>query len=251
MQHLAARAAQLGFDLTPAQCAQFDQYAAELSAWNERFNLTTIVAPDQIETHHFLDSLSALPALAAIQQQELTTLLASRLTAIDVGSGPGLPGLALKLVWPGLQLTLLESTGKKVTFLQHLIRLWQLQDVVAVHGRAEELAVAPTWRQRFMLVMARAVAPLPVLVEYLLPLTQVNGWVMAYKGAAVQAEVEAAGQGIALLGGRLVATCPLQTPGLAEQRSLVVIRKVAPTPPGFPRAGGVIRKRPLGAPPAG
>ena len=247
MQHLTERAAEMGILLSPAQRDRFEQYAEALAEWNERFNLTTITEPAQVETHHFLDSLSALPALAAAQHIELTALLASTPTAIDVGSGPGLPGLALKLVWPGLQLTLLEGTGKKVTFLEHMIRLFGLSGVRAVHGRAEELAGHAPWREGFDLVMARAVAPLPSLVEYLLPLSRIGGWIFAYKGAASQlsAELIASDDAIIQLGGQLIAVSALQAPGLHEQRNLVIMRKVKPTPRTFPRASGVIRKRPL------
>ena len=157
MQHFAERATELGLTLSSEQCLRFEQYAAALAEWNERFNLTTITEPAQVETHHFLDSLSALPVLAAVQSLKLPALLASTPTAIDVGTGAGLPGLALKLVWPGLQLTLLEGTGKKVTFLEHMIQLYGLSGVRAVHGRAEELAGHAPWREGFDLVLARAV----------------------------------------------------------------------------------------------
>jgi len=247
MQHFAERAAVMGLTLSSQQCAQFERYAGELAAWNERFNLTTITEPERVETHHFLDSLSALPALAAAQRIELTRLLASRLKAIDVGSGPGLPGLALKLVWPGLNMTLLEGTGKKVTFLEHMIQLCGLKEIRAVHGRAEELAGHAPWREGFDLVLARAVAPFPLLVEYLLPLAAVGGWILAYKGAAPQTEIEAAGDAIKLLGAELVALQAIQVPGLQERRSLIVMRKVQPTPRAFPRASGAMRKHPLGS----
>ena len=247
MQHFAERATELGISLSSEQCVQFECYATELAAWNERFNLTTITEPEQVETHHFLDSLSALPVLAAVQDMELATLLASTARAIDVGSGPGLPGLALKLVWTGLQMTLLEGTGKKVTFLEHIIQLCGLTEVRAVHGRAEELAGHAPWREGFDLVLARAVAPFPLLIEYLLPLARVGGWILAYKGAAPQIEIEAAGDAISLLGGKMVTVQALQVPGMHERRSLIIMRKITPTPRLFPRASGVMRKHPLGS----
>ncbi|MFZ1508209.1 MAG: 16S rRNA (guanine(527)-N(7))-methyltransferase RsmG [Anaerolineae bacterium] len=249
MQHFAEHATELGLTLSSEQCLRFEQYAAALAEWNERFNLTTITEPAQVETHHFLDSLSALPVLAAVQSLKLPALLASTPTAIDVGTGAGLPGLTLKLVWPGLQLTLLEGTGKKVTFLEHMIQLYGLSGVRAVHGRAEELAGHAPWREGFDLVLARAVAPLPILLEYLLPLARVGGWILAYKGAVpqVDAELAASGDAITQLGGQLISVQALQVPGLHERRSLIVMRKVKPTPRAFPRASGVIRKRPLGS----
>lgn len=243
-RQLAAGAAELGLPLDETQLAQFNRYAHELADWNQRFNLTTIADPQRIVTHHFLDSLSALPWLAAVRQESLATLLATPLAAIDVGSGPGLPGLALKLVWPCLDVTLLEATGKKVTFLEHVIEVLALEGVRAVQGRAEELAPRPPWREAFDLVTARAVAPLRILVEYMLPLARVGGWVMAYKGAQPQLEIDESGEAIRLLGGRLAAVHPVDVPGLDERRSLMLIAKQKPTPPKYPRAGGVIRTRP-------
>jgi 16S rRNA (guanine527-N7)-methyltransferase len=245
VNQLSTGAAQLGVPLSDVQLAQFDVFARELMAWNERFNLTTIIDPERITTHHFLDSLSALPMLAAARQVPRDTLRTTPLAAIDVGSGPGLPGLALKLAWPCLDLTLLEGTGKKVTFLKHVIDTLTLDGVRAVHGRAEELAVRPPWRAGFDLVMARAVAPMRVLVEYLLPLARVGGWVMAYKGAPSQVELDESRGAITLLGGRVAGLYPIQVPGLDERRSLVLIYKEQPTPHKYPRASGVIRSRPL------
>lgn len=243
---LASGSAQLGLPLTAAQLDQFDVYARELNAWNERFNLTTIADPEGIVTRHFLDSLSALPWLAAARQESLATLLDTTLTAIDVGSGPGLPGLALKLAWPRLDMTLLEATGKKVTFLNHVIDTLGLTGIRAVQGRAEELAIRPPWRAGFDLVTARAVAPLRILVEYLLPLARLNGWVMAYKGAHPHQELEETGEAIPHLGGHVLGAHDIQVPGLDERRSLILIHKTKPTPHTYPRASGIIRNHPLG-----
>ena len=246
MTSLAERAAILGVPLTTSQLAQFEQYAAALMEWNQRFNLTAITAPDEIETRHFLDALSALPALAAAQKISVAALLATSATAVDVGSGAGLPGIALKIVWPGLRLTLLEATGKKITFLNHVIELLGLKTISAVQGRAEELARQPEYRERFQLVFARAVAPLPILIEYTLPLAAVGAWVIAYKGAGAEEEVRLCGNDIKLLGARVDKLVSARIPNLDEKRELVLLRKEKMTPRNFPRAGGVIRKRPLG-----
>ncbi len=244
---LAVHAAQLGLILDATQLAQFERYADELADWNQRFNLTTIAEPQRIATHHFLDSLSALPWLAAARQESLAALLTTPLVGVDVGSGPGLPGLAWKLVWPCLDMTLLEATGKKVAFLEHMIEVLELEGVRAVQGRAEELAVKPPWRAGFDVVTARAVAPLRILVEYLLPLARVGGWVMAYKGLQPQLEIAECGGSIDLLGGRVAGAHQVDVPGLDEHRSLVLIVKEKPTPSKYPRAGGVIRSHPLGS----
>ncbi len=246
MQRLVSGAAQMGLTLHPAQTAAFDTYTRELLAWNERFNLTAITDPEQVEIRHYLDSLSLLPALAALEGLSVSALLARSLNTADVGAGAGLPGLALRILWPRLRLCCIEATSKKVRFLQHMVELLGMRDVQLVHGRAEELALRPPHRAAYDLVLARAVAALPTLVEYLLPLARRGGRVVAYKGSAAHEEALAAEPGIRLLGGQLRRLIPVEVPGLAETRVLVVIDKVAETPDGYPRGRGLPRKQPIG-----
>lgn len=230
----------LGLRLTPGQQAAFQLYYEELVAWNQRFNLTAITEYEQVQIRHFLDSLSCLLAEEACQ-----ALSRPDARAIDVGSGAGFPGIPVKLVCPGTRLTLLEATGKKVTFLEHLVGRLGLRRVVAIKGRAEELAHHPAHRQQYDLVLARAVADLPVVVEYTLPFCRVGGWVIAQKGEAGAAEAWSAGRSIALLGGELHRVLPVELSGLPEDRSLVIIAKVSPTPETYPRRPGIPAKRPL------
>ncbi len=168
---------------------------------------------------------------------------------VDVGAGAGFPGLALRIVWPRARICLIEATGKKVRFLEHVARKLGFNDVQLVQGRAEELGLKEPHRAGYDLVLARAVATLPTLVEYLLPLARRGGRVVAYKGSAAHEEAMCAEQGIRTLGGHLTKLIPVEIPGLAETRVLVVIDKVAQTPDGYPRGRGLPHKHPLGCKP--
>ena len=156
-----------------------------------------------------------------------------------------MPGIPLKLVCPASHLTLLEATGKKVAFLQHLIKQLGLQDVDAVKARAEDLGHDPAHREQYDLALARAVAELPTVVEYTLPFCKLGGFVVAQKGESGAAEAWTAQRAIPLLGGELRRVIPIELAGLPEDRSLIVVEKVAPTPTNYPRRPGVPKKRPL------
>lgn len=251
MQRLISGAAQMGLSLLPSQVAAFELFTEELIAWNERFNLTAITDPEQIEIRHYLDSLTLVPTLAALEGISPAALLARSLKVADVGAGAGLPGLALRIVWPRLRLCAMEATAKKVRFMEHIVTQLGMTDVQLIHGRAEELALREPHRAAYDLVVARAVATLPTLVEYLLPLAKRGGRVVAYKGSAAHEEALAAEYAIRVLGGRLTRLVPVEVPGLAETRVLVVIDKISQTPEGYPRGRGLPRKEPLGCPPQG
>lgn len=228
--------AMLGEELSPQQATAFERYAAELLEWNQRFNLTSITEREAVYTRHFLDSLSCWLALRRLQPNSL----------IDVGTGAGLPGLPLKLWQPGLQLALLESTAKKAGFLEHIVQVLGLQGVQVLAQRAEEAGQDPAHRETYDCALARAVAPLPGLAEYLLPFVKVGGHMLAQKAKGAAEEVEAARGAFALLGGEFEELMPVSVPGLEEERWLVLVRKVAPTPAEFPRRPGRPSKRPLG-----
>lgn len=250
MEKLIAGAAQLGLNLTAGQAAAFAAYSEELLVWNEQFNLTAVTDPEQVITRHFLDSLALVPAPADQEGISIPTLLARSVRLVDVGAGAGFPGVPLRLVWPRARVCLIEATGKKVRFLEHIAGKLNLNDIRLVQGRAEELALKEPHRASYDLVLARAVAALPTLVEYLLPLARRGGRVVAYKGAAAHEEAMCAEQGIRTLGGRLTKLIPIEIPGLAETRVLVVIDKIAQTPDGYPRGRGLPRKHPLGCKPS-
>lgn len=225
----------LGEELSQEQAAAFERYAVELLEWNQRFNLTAVTEREAIFTRHFLDSLSCWLGLRQTQPTSL----------IDIGSGAGLPGLPLKLWQPNLQLTLLESITKKASFLEHIVQVLGLQGVRVLAQRAEEAGQDPTHREAYDCAVARAVAPLPVLAEYLLPFVRVGGHMLAQKARGAAAEVEAAQRAFAQLGGELEELMPVNVPSLDEERWLVLVRKVAPTPAEFPRRPGRPSKRPL------
>lgn len=240
MRRLIQGAQALGHLLTPAQVAGFRAYLEELAAWNEKINLTTVIDPEQVETRHFLDSLSVLQMEEA---QQALSVPGAR--AIDIGSGAGFPGIPLAIVYPQVQMTLLEATGKKVEFLKHVARRLRLERVIAMQGRAEELAHDPAHRARYGLALARAVAGLPVVAEYALPFCEAGGCVVTQRGQEGEAEVEAARKAITLLGGSLLRVERVRVPGLPEGPTLVAIRKVGATPDAYPRRAGLPGKRPL------
>lgn len=234
---LATQAAVRGIPLSPAQLAQFETYYHELVEWNSRFNLTRITDYAAVSVQHFLDSLVPL-ALCP-------DAFGDGCRVVDVGSGAGLPGVALKIARPDLRLTLTDAVGKKVRFLDHLISRLALADAAAVHGRAEDMGQAPAYRAAFDVAVARAVADMAVLAEYLLPLVRVGGVVIAQKGSRVEAEVERARPAIATLGGVAPRIAEYSLPGLDAPRSLVIIAKARKTPAAYPRRAGLPSQAPL------
>lgn len=164
---------------------------------------------------------------------------------MDVGTGAGFPGIPLKIALPKMQLTLVESVGKKAAFCQHIVDTLKLEKVTVLHARAEELGQHKDHRECYDWAVARAVANLPVLAEYLLPLVRVGGGMLAQKGESAIAETHAAERAIRVLGGQLRQVRKVELPGVAEDRFLVVVNKKAPTPPGYPRRVGLPAKRPI------
>jgi 16S rRNA (guanine527-N7)-methyltransferase len=245
----------LGLTLTSKEIDAFRIYQRELAEWNTRFNLTAVHGETQVQIRHFLDSLSCLLAMGRDGPFILPSGEAGKripksvrnlkLRVIDIGSGPGFPGIPLKIVCPRLKLTLLEATGKKVTFLQHIVDLLRLEDVQVIHDRAETTGQSPEHRESYDLVLARAVAELAVLAEYALPFCSLGGQVIAQKGQDAQVEAMSAERVITLLGGTLSYMLNVEIPGLAESRSLVVIGKTARTPVDYPRRAGIPNKKPL------
>ncbi|MBN1933692.1 MAG: 16S rRNA (guanine(527)-N(7))-methyltransferase RsmG [Anaerolineae bacterium] len=241
MERLVEGTKHLGLALTQSQIGKFQDLYEILVEWNTRLNLTAITEYEQIQIRHFLDSLSCVLALKH-QQYERNDV---PLSCIDVGSGAGFPGLALKIYCPQIEMTLLEATGKKVDFIEFAIQHLGLKRIKAIKGRAEEVGQIPDHRERYDVVLARAVAELPVLAEYLLPLCRLGGLIVAQKGASAQEEIQTADYAISVLGGRLKKIMSIELLGLAEVRNLVLIEKVARTPDKYPRRPGMPAKRPL------
>jgi 16S rRNA (guanine527-N7)-methyltransferase len=225
----------LGLKLTASQLATLELYEGQLLEWNSRFNLTAIQESDKIRTKHFLDSLTCMIAMRDAPMDKI----------IDVGTGAGFPGLPLKIIYPRMQLTLVESVGKKVSFLRHIVKTLDLQDVQIHQERVETIGQIPDHRQKYDWAIARAVAIMPVLVEYLMPLVKVGGAAIAMKGETAPAEVQTADHAIRVLGGHLRKLIPITLPGVADERYLVVIDKIAASPPGYPRKVGIPLRKPL------
>jgi 16S rRNA (guanine527-N7)-methyltransferase len=237
---LTAGARALDIALDAGQLDRFRSYGELLLEWNERMNLTAITDPAGVQALHFLDALALVPAIRAWCRAAAL----DDPTLIDVGSGAGLPGLALKLALPSLRVTLLDGTGKRVAFLRHTIDALGLRGIGAVQGRAEELARDPGWRESFDLATARALARLPTLLEWCLPFARVGALLLAPKAGDLAAEVQDGLRAAALLGGRVAAVRPVDLPDLPG-RALVLVDKVAPTPRRYPRAAGLPSKHPL------
>jgi len=244
----------LGLCLTARHLAAFQTYYEELTSWNQRLNLTTITSYRDVQIKHFLDSLTCLLALpSSVGEGEAylpdTVPISTTwhpLRCLDVGSGAGFPGLPLKIVRPELHLTLLEAAAKKTAFLQHVVERLGLEGVEIVTGRAEDLGRDPRYRQRYDLVLARAVAKMATLAEYCLPFCKVGGRFVAQKGADVSAELEAARSSLTILGGEIQEIKEIHIPEIDQLRSLVSVAKVAATPEKYPRRPGIPAKRPLG-----
>ena len=237
MHILGQGAVELGVLLSPLQLDQFEIYFRELADWNQRMNLTSVVEYDEVQVKHFLDSLTVtLAAPGGVARLG---------SVIDVGTGPGFPGLPLKLAFPGLRLALVESVGKKGEFLRHLVSILELSGVEVHTGRAERLAHEPELREAFDLVVTRALAKLSVLVEYTLPFCKIGGSVVALKHGGIEEELEEATHGLEVLGGRMGMVQSVEVTGLTDNRIVVVLDKIAGTTDRYPRRLGIPAKRPL------
>jgi 16S rRNA (guanine527-N7)-methyltransferase len=225
----------LNRELSSRQLDAFAWYSSELREWNQRFNLTAIKDTAGIEIRHFLDSLTCYLAMNVKPGD----------TVVDVGTGAGFPGIPLKILCPKMELTLIEATRKKVEFCNHVVAGLGLENVEVVHGRAEDTARDGRYREAYDIALARAVAPLPVLVEYLLPFLKIGGRAIAQKGETAHAEAHDAEAALVLLGGRVDRLIPVELPGVVETRYLVVLKKLVATPEKYPRRAGMPEKRPL------
>ncbi|MDP1715886.1 MAG: 16S rRNA (guanine(527)-N(7))-methyltransferase RsmG [Anaerolineales bacterium] len=221
--------------LTARQVRALINYERELIEWNQKFNLTAIRDVESIRTKHFLDSYSCALAWKAMPPLRL----------VDVGTGAGFPGIPLKIIYPNMHITLVESVGKKAMFCQHIVSKLGLEGVEVIHARAEEIGQTPAKRESYDWAIARAVAKLNILSEYLLPLVKVGGSMLAQKGESAPAEAQAAEKAMKLLGGKLKQLIPVNLPGVADDRYLVLVDKIAATPPKYPRSAGMAAKMPL------
>lgn len=225
----------MNLELNEEQLTALGRYRELLIEWNQKFNLTAIKEEKEILIKHFLDSLTCFKILPRSGDYSL----------IDLGTGAGFPGIPLKIVNPDIRLTLSDSVGKKVDFCRFIVEELGLSGVQAVHARAEDLGQDRQYREKFDWTVARAVADLPVLVEYLLPLTRVGGNALVMKGVEIQDELHRAESALALLGGRISTLEFVSLPEDSGERSLVQIEKAKHTPAAYPRKAGTPAKKPL------
>ena len=225
----------LGLTLTEFQLQQFMQYYELLIEWNSFMNLTAITEFQEVCTKHFIDSLSLCKAMDCSKE----------ISIIDVGTGAGFPGIPLKIAFPNLQVTLLDSLGKRVKFLKEVIEKLGLEQIDAIHGRAEDFAKPDMLREQFDVCVSRAVANLSTLSEYCIPYVKVGGFFISYKSEKVTEEMTAAKNAVSLLGGELQEQVAFFLPDSDIYRNLVMIKKIKATPKKYPRKAGLPSKEPL------
>ena len=241
MELLKKGAIELGVTLSDRQLDQFEIYFHQLTEWNKRANLTAIIEYDAVQVKHFLDSLTVW-----LTAKEVLESSASRpIRVMDVGSGAGLPGLALKIAFPDIQLALVESVAKKTSFMRHVIDTLNLEGVSVYTGRAEELARGNDLRDRFDMVVVRALAKLPLLLEFGLPFCKTDGCLVAFKYGGDGTEQDEAANALSDLNGFIERVSTVRLEGLTDDRVVILIRKTGATPKRYPRSVGVPGKRPL------
>lgn len=226
---------EIGVSLSEQQIQQFLTYYEMLVEWNQVMNLTAITEYDDVMKKHFVDSVSLIKAYDVTRNANV----------IDVGTGAGFPGLALKIAYPDLQVTLLDSLNKRIQFLDAVIAKLGLVGVETIHGRAEDFAKAGKLREKYDLAVSRAVANLSTLSEYCLPFVKVGGQFISYKSEKITEEMTAAENAIRILGGKVVNQVEFQLPESDIYRNLFVIEKVKDTPKKYPRKAGLPGKEPL------
>ncbi|MDE7252074.1 MAG: 16S rRNA (guanine(527)-N(7))-methyltransferase RsmG [Acetatifactor sp.] len=225
----------LGVVLSDCQIEQFLTYYEMLVDWNQKMNLTAITEYEEVLKKHFIDSISLIKAYDVTKDSKV----------IDVGTGAGFPGLALKIAYPNLQVTLLDSLNKRIHFLDAVIESLGLKEVETIHGRAEDLAKPDMLREKFDLCVSRAVANLSTLSEYCLPFVKQGGQFISYKSEKISEEMEAAKRAITILGGNVVNQVEFFLPNSNIYRNLFVIEKVRETPLKYPRKAGLPAKEPI------
>lgn len=224
-----------GYDLSEKQLNDFDSFYKLLEEWNYKIDITKIVEEEEVYIKHFIDSLLITKSGVIEKNQEI----------IDIGTGGGFPGIPLKILNDSLSFVLLDSLKKRINFLDVVVEELELDNVVNVHGRAEEIARKDGIREGFDIATSRAVAPMQTLLEYCLPFVKVGGYFIAMKGPNYKEELNASKGAIKLLGGHLDKVIEYELPNGFGSRSLILFKKIKNTPHRFPRAGGKPKSKPL------
>ena len=236
MEILKSAVEKLHIHLTPLQLEQFQNYYHETINWNTHINLTSITDYTDVQIKHFLDSLTVAEAFDFNKRS---------LELIDVGTGVGMPGIPLKIVFPEIRLTLIEATKKKTKFLEEVVKQLGLREVEIIAGRAETTAHDILYREQFDVVVSRALAPLPALVELTLPFCNIGGCCIAQKKGDIDKEIEQSKKAIEVMGGKLHRIYKVELKEFNDNRSLVIIDKIKATPVEYPRRPGIPGKRPI------
>jgi len=261
MERLKYMSEQMNINLSAEQLDQFDQYYRMLVEKNKVMNLTAITEKNDVILKHFVDSISSASVVPELMnfvntdntisevsgQKEIGEIASKkhRLSLLDVGTGAGFPGIPLKIAFPELKITLLDSLNKRVLFLNEVIESLGLKGITAVHDRAEDAARKPDMRGRFDIVVSRAVAALPVLAEYTIPFLKEGGHLISYKTPEAEKEVDEAANAVRILGGAKPHIYNLTLPESDITRSFIVIKKTHATPKAYPRKAGTAKKNPL------
>lgn len=232
---LTEKVKELSIVLNDKQIQQFEQYYNILVEWNKVMNLTAITEYEEVVEKHFLDSLTIVNA---IQMEKIETL-------IDVGTGAGFPGIPLKIAFPHLKVMLLDSLNKRIKFLNEVIDLLEINDIKAIHGRAEDYAKQIEYREQYDICVSRAVANLATLSEYCLPYVKVDGLFVPYKSGEIDEELKSSEKAVSILGGKVEEVVKFQLPGTDIGRSFVKIHKIKETKKKYPRKAGMPTKEPL------
>jgi 16S rRNA (guanine527-N7)-methyltransferase len=236
---------QLHISLTEKQVNQFIAYYELLTEWNTFMNLTAITDFDEVCKKHFTDSLSLIKAENDLIENMNCHIREDALSVIDVGTGAGFPGIPLKIAFPNLKVTLLDSLNKRVKFLNEVIDKLELDDITAVHGRAEDFARNIDFRNKYDICVSRAVANMSTLSEYCIPFVKVNGLFIPYKSEKITEEIEAAQSALSILGGKVIRQIDYHLPESDYYRNLVLVKKEKETPKKYPRKAGLPSKEPL------
>ncbi|MGN1267599.1 MAG: 16S rRNA (guanine(527)-N(7))-methyltransferase RsmG [Dorea sp.] len=232
---LIEKALTLGLELSEQQIEQFNKYYEILVEWNKVMNLTGITEYNEVVEKHFIDSLSIVKMIDISKCE----------TVIDIGTGAGFPGIPLKIAFPHLKITLLDSLNKRIKFLNTVIEELGLQNIDTIHGRAEDFAKQAEYREKYDLCVSRAVANLSTLSEYCLPYVKLDGMFVPYKSGEIEEELKNASKAVSILGGKLIDTFKFMLPGTDIGRSFVKIKKIKNTAKKYPRKAGLPSKEPL------
>ncbi len=232
-KEIFSKLADINVELSESKIRQFFTYMELLIEWNKKINLTAIVEMTDIIDKHFVDSLT------------ISQYLKENSRVIDVGTGAGFPGIPLKIARDDLQIDLLDSLNKRVNFLNEVINELQLKNINAIHSRAEDEGIKSEKREKYDIAVSRAVANLPVLLEYLLPFVKLNGTCVCMKGANIEEEVKSSKNALKELGGEIEAIHKFNLPGTDATRNIIIVKKIANTPKKYPRKAGTASKNPL------